>query len=307
VIDPNANVGRALAIQHGSRWFPDLDRTDLVDAVIIASSTETHRHWVEKALRARTPILVEKPMSTNLDDSRAMVAGAVAAGVPITCGFVERFNPAVMLAMDMVQAPLDFRATRHSPFVSRIRTGVVHDLMIHDADLAIRMYGEQPDTVSSRLGYVHSESASSAEDVAEVRLQFPSGGMATLSASRITPHKTRTIAISELDRVLEIDLMRQRLTIYRHVTNGLVGANGAHRARTVVEHPPIPLRREPLASQLDYFLALIGGAVDADAEGRSVLRAHEALATALAARSSTRRPADEAQPLSTIAGRIGRP
>jgi predicted dehydrogenase len=285
VIDPDASVGRALAAKHGSRWLPDLDRVDLIDAVIVASSTDTHRHWVEKAVRERKPVLVEKPMSTCLIETRGMIAEAAVAGVPVMCGFVERFNPAVMLAMDIVKQPRYFQATRHSPYVSRIRSGVAHDLIIHDADLAIQMFGENPDTAFARVGHFHPESAVGAEDVADVHLSFPDGGIATLSASRITQRKIRSISITEMDRLLEIDLMRQNLTIYRHVDNALIQGNRGYRSQAIIDIPDIPCRREALASQFEHFLALTHGAVDADAERRSLLPAHEVLAVALAERS----------------------
>jgi predicted dehydrogenase len=277
VIDPDGNAGRRLAAAHGSRWFPDFDRTDLLDALIVASSTETHRDWVEKALWAGKPVLVEKPMSTDLGDVQAMVDQSAAAGVPLMCGLVERFNPAARLAFKLVRAPLSFQATRHSPYASRVRSGVTHDLIIHDADLAVQVFGEPPTTVSAELGHFHLESAVDAEDVAEVQLTFAGGQAATLSASRIAQRKIRTIVISERDRRLEIDLIRHHVTIYR------LGSP------TIVDVPAIPCR-EPLASQLDHFLALVNGTVDAEAERRSVLPAHEILAAALEAPSSASVP-----------------
>ncbi|MEW6471843.1 MAG: Gfo/Idh/MocA family oxidoreductase [Actinomycetota bacterium] len=282
IVDPCPEVGRRLAAQFESRWLPDLDGTGLIDAVIVASPTDTHASWVERALDAGKPVLVEKPLSTDLAEVEAMVKRSGDVGVPIMGGFVERFNPAILLVMDILKDPLYLQAVRHSPYVNRIRTGVAHDLLIHDVDLALRVFGGVPEEVRGQLGHFHRESEPGAEDVADFHLTFERGRLASLSSSRITQRKIRSVTITELDRLIEIDMIRQDVTIYRHVGHEIIEDNWGYRSQTIIDVPVIPSRREPLATQLDHFVALIRGTVDPEVERLSLVPPHEVVANALA-------------------------
>src|SRR4029453_14339917 len=147
------------------------------------SPTETHRDWGSRAFELGLPVLVEKPMALDLAAARSMIDRAAALDVPITCGFVERWNAAVMLAMEIVKEPVYLQAFRHSPYVAPKRGGGTGDLLIHDVDLALRFFGGAPTHIQARLGYFHPQSDTTAEDVAEAQLAFAAGGLATISAS----------------------------------------------------------------------------------------------------------------------------
>ena len=281
IIDPASHVGRPLADQYDTRWLPDLDGISLIDAVIVASTTETHAAWVDRALEAGKPVLVEKPLSTDLAEAEAMVKRSDELGIPIMCGFVERFNPAVQLAIQALEEPLFFQSIRHSPYPNRIRTGVAYDLLIHDADLAVRVFGSPPDDVSARFGYFHPASDETAEDVADYQLTFGRGQLAALSASRVSQRKIRNLSLSEAGRLLEIDLVRQDVTIYRHVAHEILEGASGYRSQTIIDVPAMPSRREPLASQFDHFLGLVRGSLDPDTERRSLLAPHQAVAAGL--------------------------
>ena len=268
VIDPDERVGMAVAEQHGTRWLPDLDGSELVDAFIVASSTETHSAWVERVVALNKPVLVEKPVATEIHEVRALVEAASAAGVPLMCGFVERFNPAFLQAKEILCEPLYLHAVRRGPRAPRVRSGVAYDLAIHDVDLAIRLFGVTPHTVSARRACLGEESGSDGEDVARLHLGFADGAMAMVLASRIGQRRIRTLSIIEAGRRVEIDLRRQHLAV--------------HRADEVVEIPTMPIRREPLGAQLEHFVDLIRGVADEEAERRSVLPAHEVIAAGLA-------------------------
>jgi predicted dehydrogenase len=277
IVDPREDAGRHMAAQFGTRWLPDLDSFALVDAVIVATPTEIHEPWVERVLAAGKPVLVEKPMSLDLAEAEQMVKEAEQRDLPIMCGFVERWNPAVMLALQITDAPVHFQAIRHSPYAPRIRTGVSGDLLIHDVDLAIRFAGADPIAASASMRTFDPRSDQQAEDIADAHLTFPNGMMATASASRIAHRKVRSIAINELDRTLELDLLRQDVTVYRHIDNALLEDSGGYRQQTVIDIPVMPLRKEPLQSQLDHFVALARGESDHDTERASLLAPHRVL------------------------------
>ncbi|CAN7371922.1 MULTISPECIES: Gfo/Idh/MocA family protein [Microbacterium] len=285
VIDGRRSVGEAVATKYDSEWAPELGDLDDIDAVIVAASTESHDALARQVLAAGKPLLVEKPVVNGYERTQEILALSEAAGVPILCGLLERFNPAVLTARHLINEPLHVTSVRHSPYAPRIRTGVAWDLLIHDADLAISLLGGEPTKIEGSLGYFHPDSESGAEDVATATLGFSGGQVAQLSASRIGQRKERSLLIHELDRLVEIDLLRRDVTVYRHVSADAVDVDGrGYRQQTTIDIPELVTSREPLAAQFDHFVDLVNGDADADAERSSIAPAHMVIAALLAGR-----------------------
>jgi predicted dehydrogenase len=200
-------------------------------------------------------------------------------GVPMTCGLLERYNPAVRTAMRIVDEPVHIATVRHSPYADRIRTGVAHDLLIHDVDLVLALAGRLPTSLGARFAYQHPKSESGAEDVAEVTLAFGDELLASLSVSRISQRKVRTLTIAELERLVEVDMVRNDVTVYRHVGNASLEDDGpGYRQQTIIDIPTVHDAREPLVVQLERFVALARGQVDAAEELATLLGPHEVVA-----------------------------
>jgi predicted dehydrogenase len=282
VIDPREDVGRAVAERFGTRWTPELGSLSDVDAVVLASATEAHHELAQEILGQGKPLLVEKPVANSFELSEEIVELSAVKGVPLMCGLLERYNPAVMTALALVCEPVHLMAMRHGPYAPRIKTGVAWDLLVHDVDIAIRFFGgATPSRVTSGAGYFHPRSATGAEDTIETVLSFPTG-LATVSASRLGQKKVRSLVVSELDRMIEIDLLRRDVTIYRHISHDSVTEDGlGYRQQTVIEIPELVSAREPLATQLDRFVDLIEGKVDAAQERDSILPSHRVVAEVL--------------------------
>jgi predicted dehydrogenase len=279
IIDPNPDAGKGLADRFDSTWYADLDGLAGADAVIVAAATEVHHDLAMTVLGQGLPLLLEKPVAASLAETEAILDAAKAHGLPLMCGFVERFNPAIVTVRAMVESPVHVIATRHSPYVSRIRTGVGWDLLVHDVDACLRFIAADLTSVRGGLGFVHPESESSAEDMAEVVLGFGNGAIATASASRIGHRKVRTLTVTELGRSIEVDLLRRDVTIYRHMGGEFASTNGlGYRQQTIIEIPELVSSREPLAAQLDHFVDLIAGSVDLDEERESILPPHRVVA-----------------------------
>jgi predicted dehydrogenase len=282
VVEPCEDVGRAVAERYGARWAPDLSGLAGVDAVIVAAATSAHHPLALEVIAAGLPLLVEKPMADSLARSEEIVAAAAGAGLPLMCGLLERYNSAVVTAARLTRDPVHVSALRHSPYAPRIATGVAWDLLVHDVDLALRLFGDEPASLDARFGYFHPRSLAGAEDLAEVQLAFPQGRLATLSASRIGQRKVRSLTITEVDRAIEVDLLRQTVTIYRHVDAEAASDDGlGYRQQTVIEIPAIVSLGEPLAVQFARFLDLVEGSADADAERAAILPSHRVVARAL--------------------------
>lgn len=287
VIDPNEPVARSVAERYGSSWAADLTGLDAADAVVVAASTEHHYDITQEILRLGLPVLVEKPVCPSLSQTLEILHASEAAGVPIMCGFLERYNPAIIVARRMIARPLYARAERHSPYAPRITTGVAWDLLVHDVDLISRFFdGEDPVSVNVEAGRFHPSSLPGTEDVVDVSMSF-STGVASASASRIGQRKVRTLLIQTLEGMVEVDLLRRGVTLYRHTTISDSSAEGAgFRQVTEMEVPEIT-GREPLAAQFTQFLDLVDGKVNAAAERASIVPAHRIVERALSSGALT--------------------
>lgn len=263
VVDPG---GRGVAERYGVAWAPELDSLGGVDAVVVAASTPAHYPIALDVVGAGLPLLVEKPLCDDLTQAVDVVRLAERRDVPLMCGLLERFNPAVLTAAALTGEPVHVVATRHSPYAPRIRTGVGWDLLVHDVDLAVRCFGAEPRRVSASAGYFHPSSEPGAEDVLDAVLEFGCGGVASVSASRMGQRKVRSLTITEVGRSIEVDLLRGAVSVCREGS-----VDPAEPVSTV----------EPLVAQLARFRELVAGTVDAAAERRSILPAHRVVADAL--------------------------
>src|SRR5690606_18252686 len=282
VVDPNEEAARPVVEQHGAEWTPEIGSLTGVDGVIVASATETHHKLAPEVIDLGKPVLVEKPLCGSLAETKEVLATAERQGVPLMCGLLERYNPAVLTAKALLEEPIHVIAQRHSPYAPRIKTGVAWDLLVHDVDLAIQMFGgATPVHTIAEAGYFHPGSVEGAEDTVDAVLKFERG-LATVSASRVGQRKVRSMVISELERLIELDLLRRDVTIYKHISHeGPTTGAPAYKQQTVIEIPQLTTIAEPLATQLDRFLELIDGKIDIDGERKSILPSHEVVADVL--------------------------
>lgn len=278
VADPDATAGRAVADRHDVTWMAE-PALDTVDAVVVAAPTERHPDIALEVLSSGRALLIEKPIADSIEDARRIVERADALDLPLMAGFLERFNPVINAALDFVEDPVHVSCVRQSPYVARIATGVASDLLIHDLDILLRLFRREPSSLAARFGQSHPLSRPGSEDAVDVVLEFGDGALATAAASRLTQRKVRSLVIHELEREVELDLVRQDITVFRHVGNAPADdATGlGYRQQTVIDIPFVKHQREPLATQLDRFLDVIGGTVDAAAERATLLAPHELL------------------------------
>ena len=193
VADSRAEQGQDIAAKCRTRWVADyreLLSRDVVDAVSVVVPTVAHRAVAGAFLEAGIPVLVEKPLATNVTHARELVTLASRQGTLLQVGHIERFNPAFQAAAPLIVEPKYIRAERTSGYTFRSTDiGVVHDLMIHDIDLVLSL-------VRSSLRSVEAFGTTvmgGHEDVAQARLRFENGCVADLTASRISPTAVRSL------------------------------------------------------------------------------------------------------------------
>lgn len=281
VVDADRARGEQIATRFGSRWLPEADLA-AVDAVVVAAPTQFHHDIAMPIIEARVPLLLEKPLGDTIDETRALIEAARRTGSVLMCGLLERFNPAVRTVMDIVRDPLLVATQRHSPYAARIATGVGGDLLSHDVDMVMRLFGGTPVSVSGRCGYFDPRSRPGSEDVVEASLGFDSGGLASLSASRLSQRKVRSIVVTELERLIEVDLLRQDITIYRHVLTTDFDEDAGYSQQTIIDIPVVRHLGEPLQLQLAHFVALVRGIADREHELDGLLAPHEVVAAVVA-------------------------
>lgn len=274
VVDLDEERARAVADDNGCKWATDAAEALACDAVVVAVPTEHHLTVASAFLEAGRPVLVEKPVAMTTAEVRSLMATAARHDVPLMCGFVERFNPVVRTALDLLdEEPLHVVALRHSPATSRATVSVVHDLLIHDIDLAL-LFGGRRGVVDVHVARFRPPAASFAE-IADCSLVVEGGMVATLSASRAGQRKVRSFVVTAADRVLDLDLLRQDVTVYRHVDEEInVGGAKAYRANTIVDIPFVRHAGEPLALQLSHFVDLVEGRADPRHELDTILAPH---------------------------------
>ena len=194
----------------------DLYRKEDFDAVTICVwSTNLYSKAIE-ALDAGKHVLVEKPMASRVDEAEKMLEAAESAGLHLTVGFIERFNPAVKRLKEAIKGgrigrPVSATGKRVSKWPERIGdVGVVKDTAIHDIDLMRFIFEEDPITVYARAGRLRHKRF---EDYVQVMLAFPDEKSAFLEANWLTPYKVRKLTVTGSEAIITVDYITQKITI----------------------------------------------------------------------------------------------
>ena len=191
------------------RWrFPALLAAS--DALIVAAPAEVHYDLASQALRAGKHVLVEKPIAATLAQADELGALAQANGLVLQVGHLERFSAAYQAMAGRIGAPLYIEATRIAPFKPRgTDVSVILDLMIHDLDLVLALVDSEIESVDA----VGAPVASPHEDIANARLRFRNGAVATITASRISPRTERRMRIFAQNSYMAADFSARKLTV----------------------------------------------------------------------------------------------
>ncbi len=273
--DRAAVVSRELSIQA----YPSVEALLAdVDAVSIVVPTSFHHAVAKQALEAGKHILIEKPITVTLDEADELLAIAEKNGRFIQIGHIERFNRAIRAALPHVDTPLFIDSDRLAPFNPRgSDVAVVLDLMIHDIDLVLTLTGAAVRDVSAAGLPVLTPSI----DIANARITFETGAVATITASRVSKERMRKLRIFQKNGYLSLDLASGTGEMYRMRRDvDLVAlAKQAQPMEAFVERVPIDAPEgEPLRLELESFIAALKGEAPVAVTGRA---GRDALAVAL--------------------------
>jgi len=280
IIDFDTLKANQIASRFDVRVFQNVDELldkASVDGVVLAVTTNAHAEIATNLINQRIPVLIEKPITDEIETTREILTLARQTNVPVMCGFVERFNPAIRTAISMLDEPIKhFMSVRHSPANPRTTASVVYDLLIHDIDAALSFNGRQQETTKV-MSVNWRPSGSDVDEISDCVLRFDNHSIASLSASRQGQRKIREIRVVTDTRLFDIDLLRVNVTVYKNVMQEVVENSGttSYRAETIIDMPFIRHEGEPLALQMRHFDELIRGEIDFQEELDSLLKPHE--------------------------------
>lgn len=216
VYDANFEHAVQVMTNYDGKAFASLDNLlSRVDAVTIAVPTVLHYEVAKRALEHNCHVLLEKPMTETYQQASELIELAKARNLILQVGHVERYNGAVMELQNIVTEPLMIQSKRLAPFNPRIKdVGVVLDLLIHDLDIVLNLV-DSPIKSYTAIG---QKVVSDHEDLAIINLNFENGCLASLTGSRVSQHKERTLQITQDKSFIFLNYENQDIEIHRQAS-----------------------------------------------------------------------------------------
>jgi predicted dehydrogenase len=211
--DPNDKNASKAEEKFGVKRFIDLEELiDACDAIDIVTATISHFECAQLALKKTKHIFIEKPMTSTLEEAFKLVELIKEAGVKAQVGHVERFNPAFLAVKDYPFNPMFIESHRLAQFNQRgTDVSVVHDLMIHDIDIILKLVKTNVKTIHASGVPIISDSP----DIANARLEFDNGCVANITASRLSIKDMRKTRIFQKDSYVTIDFLEKKTEIFK--------------------------------------------------------------------------------------------
>jgi len=213
-----------------------------IDCAVVATPTTTHFAIARELIEAGCDVMVEKPITAEIDDARALIALAAARGRIVQVGHSERYNPAITAVAPLLRDVRYVEAERLGVFVQRsLDVDVLLDLMIHDINLVLSLLRQKVVDIKAVGVPVLTDKV----DITNVRLQLANGAVANLTASRVSQERVRTVRFFSSDSYVSVNTKDQEVKGYRLVERSI------RPMEITVE------KKEPLRAELEAFLACV--------------------------------------------------
>lgn len=266
VVDSNTTVAEAVAAEFGCKALSNLEELfGRVDAASVAVPTVHHLDVGAALMAGGIDVLIEKPLASSLDEADELARLAQANQRIAQVGHLERFNPAVRATTSLLTKPMFFEVHRLSVFTPRsLDVDVVLDLMIHDIDVVLSFVKSPIQEVRA----VGLPVVTGKVDIANVRMEFESGCVANLTASRISTERVRKLRFFQPREYISIDYGRQDVLQFRVTNEGkfpldrlieMAGVASASPIPGVTVNRPLVRPEEPLRAELNSFLGAVRG------------------------------------------------
>lgn len=262
VFDADLEVGSQVAQQYGVISYERIDDLlDDVEAVSLATPTPLHFDLAMYCLARGIHLLIEKPITETLKQAETLTEAAEASDVIVQVGHIERFNPAYNELKHVLEGmtALAINLRRLSAYEgSNTDVDVISDLMIHDIDLAL-------DLVRQKLVSVDAYGLTAFGDALDhvvAHFGYEEGPLLSMTASRVTEQKIRSIEVTAREAYVEGNLLNKAISVHRRTFGEYVSQNHGgvkYRQESVVERIHVPIF-EPLFLELQHFVnCVLGG------------------------------------------------
>ena len=249
------DVDKARSKEYGEKYsvnhYDSIDKmleSEEFDAAFVCTPTSTHSKIASQLIQAKKHVFVEKPMTYLSEDGEDLLELARKNKILLTCGYIERFNPAVDTVKQIVKSKkygelvmLEFHRESRMPLHIK-DVGIIYDTSVHDIDTAMWLFDDTPEVVFARAGQIKHEH----EDFASIMLGFKNNKVAIISSNWITPTRGRTFNAVCTDAIISSDFISQEVKIEK------------------ADDTEIPRheKQEPLLREIQSFLGAIEGKND---------------------------------------------
>jgi len=248
VCDADSQKSKEYGEKYSVNHYESLDKllaTEEFDGAFVVTPTSTHTEITKKLLEAKKHVFVEKPMTYQSEDGERLAKLAEKNKVILTCGYIERFNPAVDVVKQMVKdkkygdlVMLEFHRENRMPLHIK-DVGIIYDTSVHDIDTANWLFDDMPQVVFARAGKIKHEH----EDFASIMLGYKNDKVAIISSNWITPKKVRKFNAVCTDAIISSDFISQEIIVEKD-----------EESETVQNE-----KQEPLLLEIQSFLGAIEG------------------------------------------------
>jgi len=215
------------------------------DAAFICTPTSTHSQIANQLIQKKKNVFIEKPLTYLSEDGEDLLELAKKNNVIMTCGYIERFNPAVDLVKNYVKSKkygelvmLEFHRENRMPLHIK-DVGIIYDTSVHDIDTAMWLFDDTPQVVFARAGSINHEH----EDFATIMLGFKDNKVAIISSNWITPTRVRNFNAVCTEGIISSDFISQEVRIETKNDSEI----------------PRKEKQEPLQLEIQNFLGAIEG------------------------------------------------
>ncbi len=251
VCDVDKNRSKEFGEQFSVNHYDSVDSlldSEQFDAAFVCTPTSTHFAIASQLIQSKKHVFVEKPMTYLSKEGEDLLELANKNHVILSCGYIERFNPAVEIVKDFVKSKkygdlvmLEFhRENRMPPHIKDV--GIIYDTSVHDIDTAIWLFDDTPEVVFARAGKIKHEH----EDFASIMLGFKNNKVAIISSNWITPTRVRTFNAVCTEGIISSDFITQEVKIETKNDTEI----------------PRKEKQEPLLMEIQNFLGAIEGKND---------------------------------------------
>ncbi len=248
ICDADLKKSKEYGEKYSVNYYDSLDellKSEEFDGAFVVTPTSTHTQIAKKLLEAKKHVFVEKPMTYKSEDGEILVKLAEKNKVILTCGYIERFNPAVDVVKKYVKEKkfgdlvmLEFHRENRMPLHIK-DVGIIYDTSVHDIDTANWLFDDMPHVVFARAGKIRHEH----EDFASIMLGYKDDKVAIISSNWITPKKLRKFNAVCTDAIISSDFITQEITVEKDEDNETIQNE----------------KQEPLFLEIKSFLGAIEG------------------------------------------------